>query len=183
MKKKMVLTALLALLVLSGHSFAKEANGQMAATGARMPVSVTSDRMEAISNENLVTFRGNVVATEDFTLCSDELLIRYSETHDVKEIEASGNVRIFKDDKTSTSDKAVYDRVERKIILTGRPQVKQCTDTIKGDRITVFLDEDNAIIEGDKGGRVKAVIMPEKKCSQPAQEKATSEEARCKGPR
>lgn len=184
MKKKIFLTALLAFTILSVNSFAKETKETAkAGEAARKPVTVTSDTMEAISNENLVIFRGNVVATEDFTLCSDELHIRYSESRDVKEIEASGNVRIFKDDKTSTSDKAVYDRAERKITLTGKPQVKQCTDTIKGDRITVFLDEDNAVVEGDKGGRVKAVIMPEKKCSEPRQEKATSEEARCKGPR
>lgn len=182
MKKKAVLPAILVLFALTSHAFAKEEKDPKA-TDARKPVTVTSDTMEAISNENLVIFRGNVVATEDFTLCSDELQIRYSESRDVKEIEASGNVRIFKDDKTSTSDRAVYDRAERKITLTGKPQVKQCTDTIKGDRITVFLDDDNAVVEGDKGGRVKAVIMPEKKCSEPRQEKTTSEEARCKGPR
>ncbi|MBI5492131.1 MAG: lipopolysaccharide transport periplasmic protein LptA [Deltaproteobacteria bacterium] len=151
----------------------------------KKPVTVTSDTMEAKTSENVVVFRGNVVAVEDFTLCSDELHIRYGEAKDVSEIEASGNVRIFQDNKTSTSDRALYNRNERTIILTGRPQVKQCTDTVKGDRITVFLDKDNALVESEKGSRVKAVIMPEKSCTDEKKgaEKAISEEARCKGAR
>lgn len=147
-------------------------------------VTITSDTMEALSEQNIVIFKGNVVAVEDFTICSDELYIRYDENKDISEIEAGGNVRIFQGNKTSTSEKAVYNRTDRKVVLTGKPQVKQCTDTIKGDRITVFLDKDNAMVESDTGGRVRAVIMPEKKCPEGAvQEKPISEEARCKGPR
>lgn len=147
-------------------------------------VTITSDTMEALSDQNIVIFKGNVVAVEDFTICSDELYIHYDENKDISEIEAGGNVRIFQDNKTSTSDRAVYSRTDRKVVLTGKPQVKQCTDTIKGDRITVFLDKDNAMVESDSGGRVRAVIMPEKKCPEgAAQEKPISEEARCKGPR
>lgn len=151
----------------------------------KRPVTVTSDTMEAKTSENVVVFRGNVVAVEDFTLCSDELHIRYGETRDVSEIEASGNVRIFQDNKTSTSDRALYNRNDRTIILTGRPQVKQCTDVVKGDKITVYLDKDNALVESEKGSRVKAVIMPEKSCTDEKKgaEKAISEEARCKGAR
>ncbi|MBI1911855.1 MAG: lipopolysaccharide transport periplasmic protein LptA [Deltaproteobacteria bacterium] len=151
----------------------------------KKPVTVTSDIMEAKTSDNMVVFKGNVVAVEDFTLCSDELFIRYDENKDVKEIEATGNVRIFQQEKTSTSDKAVYNRLDRIIVLTGRPQVKQCTDMIKGDKITVYIDQDNALVESEKGSRVKAVIMPDKNCPQDnkAGEKPISEEARCKGSR
>ncbi|MBI5642440.1 MAG: lipopolysaccharide transport periplasmic protein LptA [Deltaproteobacteria bacterium] len=183
-KTILLIPALLSLTVLASPAFAAKEKGA-GKEAPRKPVTVTSDTMEALANENIVVFKGNVVAVEDFTLCSDELEIRYSDNKDVKEIEASGNVRIFQNDKASTSDKAVYNRVDRTIVLTGRPQVKQCTDLIKGDKITVFIDQDNALVEGEKGGRVKAVIMPEKNCPEApkAQEKGNSEEARCKGPR
>lgn len=151
----------------------------------RKPVTVTSDKMEAKKNENLVVFTGNVVAVEDFTVCSDVLYVLYDGQKEVNRLEAGGNVRIFQDDKTSTSEKAVYDRNARTIVLTGSPQVRQCNDTVKGDRITVYMDEDNALVESEKGGRVKAVIMPDKKCAEAGgqAQKVISEEARCKGSR
>lgn len=157
---------------------------QSSAPGPRKPVTVTSDTMEANTNENKVVFRGNVAAVEDFTLCSDELSILYDANRDVSEIEASGNVRIFQDEKRSTAGRAVYDRKQRQIVLTGDPQVTQCNDVIKGDRITVYLDDNNAVVESGGGKRVKAVIMPEKKCpGQNAPERTVSEEALCNGAR
>lgn len=150
----------------------------------RKPVTVTSDTMEASTNKNRVVFKGNVVAVEDFTLCSDELQIMYDNNKEVSQIEAAGNVRIFQDQKTSTSGKAVYDRKERIIVLTGDPLVRQCSDSIKGDRITVYLDQDNALVESGGSGRVRAVIMPDKNCPETkAEERPVSEEARCKGAR
>lgn len=180
-----ILLSAAAFLALSAFPALSLAKQEARNEAPRKPVTVTSDTMEAKTSENIVVFRGNVVAVEDFTLCSDELRIKYSESKDVSEIEASGNVRIFQDDKTSTSDHALYDRNDRTIVLTGKPQVKQCTDIVRGDKITVFLDQDNALVESGKGSRVKAVIMPEKSCGEDKKEteKGISEEARCKGAR
>ncbi len=152
---------------------------------ARSPVTVTSDTMEARSGEGTVVFRGNVVAVEDFTLCSDELHVVYGEGNDIKSIEASGNVRIFQDRKSSTSERAVYDRNERVIVLTGEPHLRQCSDSVRGEKITVYLDQENALVEGGNGGRVRAVIMPNgKDCPEKAApEKPLSEEALCNGTR
>lgn len=173
-----------ALLILahSGISFAApEANGKQ----IKKPVTITSTSMEASSDRNVVHFKGNVVAEEDFTLCSDELFVYYGENKEVNEIIASGNVEILQNDKTARSAKAVYDRVGRTLVLTGDPQVRQCTDTISGDKITVFIDKDDALVESESGGRVKAVIMPEKKCenAQAPDLKGESEKTRCKGTR
>ncbi|MBW7956777.1 MAG: lipopolysaccharide transport periplasmic protein LptA [Deltaproteobacteria bacterium] len=158
---------------------------QKKAEGApRSPVTVTSDTMEARSGEGRVVFKGNVVAVEDFTLCSDELHVTYGDGSDIKSIEASGNVRIFQDRKSSTSAHAVYDRRERIIVLTGEPHLRQCSDSVRGEKITVYLDQENALVEGGNGGRVRAVIMPNKDCPEnDAPEKYVSEEARCKGTR
>lgn len=151
----------------------------------RKPINVTSDRMEADKGASVVVFKGNVVVVEDFTLCSDELYVYYDEKNEVKDIVADGNVRIFQEDKTATAGKAVYDRKNRSIVLTEEPVVVQCADTVKGDKITVYIDEDRAMVESGGGGRVRALIMPEKKCVEaggPAGD-ATSEETRCKRPR
>lgn len=175
--------ALVSVICSAAPSWAKQQEARK--DTPKKPVTVTSDSMEAKTADNIVVFKGNVVAVEDFTLCSDELYIHYDENKDVSEIEAAGNVRIFQGPKTSTSERAVYNRIERVIVLTGSPQVKQCTDTVKGDRITVYMDDDNALVESGSGGRVKAVIMPDKKCPEEknAREKSISEETRCKGSR
>lgn len=140
------------------------------------PVTITSDTMEVEEGGKVFIFKGDVVAKEDFTLCSDELVLYYDENNEVREIVATGDVRLIKDDKTALSDKAVYDRIKRTFVLTGNARVRQCSDTVTGEKITVFLDTERSIVEGKEGGRVKAVVMPEKDC----QESLNSEEDLCR---
>jgi len=147
-------------------------------------VTVTSDTMEAVTGERKVVFRGHVKATTDFTLCSDTLEILYGQDKDVERIEASGNVRVFKDDKQSTSEHLVYDRIGRVLVLTGKPKITQCNDMIGGDKITIYLDRDDALVESEGGGRVRAVIMPEKDCAGTGTGKGVQGEyAPCEGSR
>ncbi len=149
---------------------------------AKKPVTVLSDTMQADKSRGFVVFRGNVVAIEDFTLCADELTVTYGKDNEINDMVAVGSVRIFQQEKVATAAKAVYDRTSRKIVLTGQAEVVQCSDSVKGDKITVSLDDDNAMVQSDGGGRVRAVIMPQKNCVQPSG-KGISEEARCKGSR
>ena len=138
--------------------------------------------MQADKSRGFVVFRGNVVAIEDFTLCADELTVTYGKDNEINDMVAVGSVRIFQQEKVATAARAVYDRTSRKIVLTGQAEVVQCSDSVKGDKITVSLDDDNAMVQSDGGGRVRAVIMPQKNCVQPSG-KGISEEARCKGSR
>lgn len=131
----------------------------------RKPINVTSDRMETDKTENTVKFTGNVAAEEDFILCSDELRVSYDENKEIKEIRAVGNVRILKDGKTAASDGALYDKKARTIILTGKANVTQCADSIRGEKIIYSFDTDRAVAEGGQGGRVKAAITSRKKCA------------------
>lgn len=155
-------------------------------TKPKAPITVTSDTMEASRGGGNVIFKGNVAAVEDFTLCTDELSIFYGKEKEVNEMIATGNVRIFQTDRTATAEKATYDRGKRTLVLIGRAQVVQCSDTVKGDRITVHLDDENALVESQSGGRVKAVIMPVKNCPQQglgvaaSAGEGSSEEARCR---
>lgn len=184
MKRLVAVTAAAFIMVFSLPA-APSAAEEPAGASPKKPINVTSDRMEADKGANVVVFKGNVVVVEDFTLCSDELFVYYDDKREVKDIVADGNVRIFQQDKTATAGKAVYDRKNRSIVLTEDPKVVQCSDTVKGDKITVFIDEDRAMVESGGGGRVRAIIMPEKKCEEavkPAGD-ATSEETRCKRPR
>ncbi|MCR4286850.1 MAG: lipopolysaccharide transport periplasmic protein LptA [Deltaproteobacteria bacterium] len=174
----------------AGTLVSKGASTPSGVSRAERPVVVTSDSMEADRADNRVLFRGNVVAEEDFTLCSDEVLMAYGQDKDVEEIIATGNVRIVMADKTSTSGRAVYNRKARTIVLTESPSLVQCGNTMKGDNIIYYIDEDRAMVERGKEKRVMAVILPDKKCEEPGVRKDASgdgpvkvEEARCSRPR
>ncbi|MBI5892930.1 MAG: lipopolysaccharide transport periplasmic protein LptA [Deltaproteobacteria bacterium] len=127
------------------------------------PINITSNRMDANKKEQIVIFTGNVVAVQkDMTIDSDELKVYYTEGDDVREIIAIGNVKITQPNRVATGEKAVYTKADSKVVLTGNPQAQQGNDTVKGDRITVFLNDNKSIVESDGTSRVKAVIFPKK---------------------
>ena len=145
--------------------------------GTGGPVTVTSEKMEVTGGGSLITFTGDVMARDDFLLCSDLLEIDKSgEGGDVTEITATGRVRFVMEGKRGSSERAVYNRDERTIVLTGSAEVGQCSDKILGDKITFYLDDGRSVVEGATNngigngvgngtgsgtGRVKAIINPD----------------------
>ncbi len=144
-------------------------------------VVVTSMTMEADSKSKVVTFKGDVRAEKDFLLCSDELKIYYGENEEIKELIAIGNVRVSKGDKRAMGDRAVYDKGKNAIVITGNAMAEQCSDAVRGGKITVYTDSDSMTVEGGEtpGKRVRAVIMPGKKCV----EGSGDEKFKCERPR
>lgn len=67
----------------------------------------------------------------------------------IRMVEATGRVRIQKDDGRATCEKAVYYEDQKKIILTGEPVAWQKGTRVSGKRIIMFLDEDRSVVEGD----------------------------------
>ena len=125
------------------------------------PITITSNNMEARKKENLVIFKGDVKAEQkDYTLYAKELYVYYTDGKEIKEMIAMENVRIVQLNKVATGEKAVYTRENRTVVLTGNPQAKQDCDIVKGDKITIYLDEDKSLVEGGGNNRVKAVVHP-----------------------
>jgi len=133
------------------------------------PINIASDRLEADDLARQVKFLGHVtVRRGDATLYADEVTVFYLEGRgDIDRIAATGEVRIIQGDRIATADRAMLFQKEGKIVLTGGAQLKQGQDSIKGEEVTVFLNEERSIIKGQEGGRVKAVFHPKVKESQP----------------
>ncbi|MBI5047781.1 MAG: lipopolysaccharide transport periplasmic protein LptA [Deltaproteobacteria bacterium] len=128
---------------------------------SNQPITITSNNMEARKKENVVIFKGDVIAQQkDYTLYSRELYIYYAEGQEIKEMVAIGDVKMVQLNKVATGEKAVYNRETRVVVLTGNPQVEQDCDVVKGDKITIFLDEDKSLVEGGGNNRVRAVVHP-----------------------
>lgn len=128
------------------------------------PVHITADSLEADNTQGMAIFKGNVVARqEDMVMFSDTMSVRYDEKGGMKQIIATGNVKITRGDRVATAQKVVFYNPEQKIVLTGNPRVWQGSDVINGERITILVRENRSIVEGSKDKRVSATIYPKKK--------------------
>ena len=97
----------------------------------------------------------------------------------IRMVEATGRVRIEKEDGRATCQKAVYYEDEKKIILTGDPVAWQKGTRVSGKRIIMFLDEDRSVVEGDS----QVVIEGESGGEDRRQDASAATVARCAGRR
>ena len=134
-------------------------------TNSRAPIDITSDTVEASQKENMVTFKGNVVAKqEDITLYANMIVVYYNpDTKKLKEIMAIGNVKIVQLDRRATGQKAIFQQDENKVILDGEAVLREGENVIRGERIIYYVAEERSVVEGGKGGRVSTTISSTKK--------------------
>jgi lipopolysaccharide export system protein LptA len=131
-------------------------------TASRAPIDINSDTVEADQKTNTVIFKGNVVAKqEDTTLYANTLTIIYDEkTKKLKEIIATGNVKVVQLERRATSQKATFDQDKNKVVLDGEAVVREGANVIRGERITFYVEEERSVVEPVKGGRVSTSITP-----------------------
>ncbi len=130
---------------------------------AKTPITIKSDRMEVLQNQKVVVFSGHVVAQKkDLTIYADRLLVYYDQKEgkrEVRKLVALGQVKITKDDWIARAGKAVYFKNLEKIVLEDRPQIWQGDNTVKGARITLYLNEDRYVVESEANEKAEAVIF------------------------
>lgn len=145
-----------------GGEKAEKSGGFVGFTGSRAPIDITSDTVEADQKTNTVTFKGNVVAKqEDTTLWANTLIVYYDEkSKKLKEIVATGNVKVVQLDKRATSQKAIFDQDKNKLTFDGDAVAREGSNVIRGERITYYVDEERSVVEPVKGGRVSTSITP-----------------------
>jgi lipopolysaccharide export system protein LptA len=137
---------------------------------ADKPLHVTSDKMIARKDTSMVEFIGNVKATrEDAVIFADsiKIFIHTAETKkegqtDLKQIIATGNVEYTAGERKAFADKAVYTTQDEILILTGETaRLITGKSHVTGKKITLFRNEDRAIVESDGKTRVQAIFNPE----------------------
>ncbi|MCX5828380.1 MAG: hypothetical protein NTV58_10340, partial [Deltaproteobacteria bacterium] len=118
----------------------------------------------------MIVFSGNAVAVQgDKVIRADKLLVYYKKDPneakesttanvgqggDLDRIEAKGPVRITQLKKIVTGDEGVYYQDDQKIIVSGNAVMREGPNIVKGDRITVLLDENRGIVEAPVKKRV-----------------------------
>jgi len=133
------------------------------------PVFVDCDkgRMEGSTQRFVCTGHVKMVRNTT-TLTCDRSIGHYlgKDATEITRLECFGNVQAVDGERWARGDHADYDTVKEVLVLTGNPEARQGTNTMKGDRVVFYVDTD--LIEVEK---VKGVL--ESKGKEPGQKKPT----------
>ena len=126
------------------------------------PIDITSDKVEAYWKENLIIFRGNVVARQkDMVIYADSLeAVTIEEGKGIDRVTAGGNVKIQQGLRVANCQKAIFYNIDQKVVLTGDPKVSEGENIVSGDEIIVDIDKNRVEVKGGSSGRGKATIQP-----------------------
>ncbi len=139
-----------------------------AAANSDQPLEITSNQLEVFQEEQKSVFSGEVVARQgEMTLYTDQLTVLFDDQNDVSRVEAAGSVRIEEPLRHARGNHAVFDREADTLVLSGNAEVVQGENRIAGDEITLFIGQNRSVVRSKDTGRVRAVILPEKKPESP----------------
>ena len=126
------------------------------------PIDITSDKVEAYWKENLIIFKGNVVARQkDMVIYADSIeAVTIEDGKGIERVTAGGNVKIQQGLRVANCEKAIFYNLDQKVVLTGDPKVSEGESIVSGDEIVVDIDKNRVEVRGGSSGRGKAKIQP-----------------------
>jgi lipopolysaccharide export system protein LptA len=126
------------------------------------PIDITSDKVEAYWKENLIIFKGNVIARQkDMVIYADSIeVVTIEDGKGIERVIAGGNVKIQQGLRVANCQKAIFYNLEQKVVLTGEPKVSEGESIVSGDEIIVDIDKNRVEVKGGSSGRGKAKIQP-----------------------
>ena len=132
------------------------------------PIDVVADTMEAFEKGKTNVFKGNVIVKQEGSepgqtlyLFSDKVTAyRNEEENEIERVDAEGNVKIVKADRTATCRQAFFYNDKHQIVLKGDVVVFEGNDRLTGDTVTYYLDEDRTHVEGQPDKRAHVTITP-----------------------
>ena len=147
-------------MVIAGAALPALAAGEAAGGSSVEPVTVvTSEKLTFDYKKQYALFENNVVVTDpEMQLAADRLTVFFDAKGKAKSIKAEGRVTIQQADKTAQSGLATYDFESGKIVLAVKPRVTRGRDTLEGELITFWRDQNRLICQP----QARLVIYPEK---------------------
>jgi lipopolysaccharide export system protein LptA len=126
------------------------------------PIDITSDKVEAYWKQNLVIFKGNVIARQkDMVIYADSLeVVTQEDGKGIERVIAGGNVKIQQGLRVANCQKAVFYNLEQKLVLTGDPKVTEGDNVVLGDEIIFHIDKNRVEVKGGPSGRGKVKVQP-----------------------
>ena len=126
------------------------------------PIDITSDRVETYSKDNLIVFKGNVMARQkDIVIYADSIeALLIEEGKGIEKVVAGGNVKIQQGLRVANCQKAVFYNLDQRVVLTGDPKVLDGENIVSGDEIIFDIKQNRVEVKGGSSGRGKAKIHP-----------------------
>jgi len=126
------------------------------------PIDITSDRVETYSKDNLIIFKGNVMARQkDIVIYSDSLeAVILEDGKGIEKVVAGGNVKIQQGMRVASCEKATFYNRDQKVVLTGDPKVWEGENMVSGDEIIVDIERNRIEVKGGPGRRGKVKLLP-----------------------
>jgi len=136
--------------------------GETNLVDTRQPIDITSDKVETYSKENMIVFKGNVVARQkDIVIYADAIeAFMMRDRKGIERVMASGNVRVQQGLRVANCQKAVFYNIDQKVILTGDPRVWEGENIVSGDEIIFDIAQNRIEVRGEVGRRGRVEIHP-----------------------
>jgi lipopolysaccharide export system protein LptA len=118
--------------------------------------------VEAYWKENLIVFKGNVIARQkDIVIYADSVeAVIIEDGRGIEKVIAGGNVKIQQGLRVANCQKAIFYNVEQKVVMTGDPRVSEGDNIVSGDEIIFDIEKNRVDVRGGPSGRGKAKIQP-----------------------
>lgn len=134
---------------------------------SRTPVKISSDRMIYDENGKNVSFVGNVVAEHgNLTLWANKLSAYLASSSgkqfsadSIERIVAEGSVRAKRGKAEGTCGKLTYFVGEQLLKMEQGPKLQDGPNSLTGEVINFYIQQNRSEVVGGKGQRVKAVFM------------------------
>src|SRR3989337_522302 len=145
----------------------------------KKPITITADHLEVNRKLRSAVYTGNVTADDKsrgMVILAHKMEFLFDEKMEqIQRGLATGNVRMSAGERRMTSDHLELFPVEEKVVLTGDPRVWQGNDLVTGAKMTIFLKEGRAIVEGGPSNRVTAVLYPRSEAEEKSKTGGTGE--------
>jgi outer membrane protein assembly factor BamD len=140
----------------------KEARLMDTSIDRNQPIDITSDQVESFWKENLIIFRGNVVARQrDIVIYADSIeVVIVEDGKGIDRATAGGNVKIQQGLRVANCQKAIFYNRDQKMVLTGEPKVVDGDNIVSGDEILFDIEKNRVEVKGGQSGRGKAKVHP-----------------------
>lgn len=151
--------AFAALLAINAHAAEPETPFGGLGDDSDQPIHISAEQQQVDFNAETVTYSGNVrIQQGEMALRADKVLAEAPDAKPAK-ITASGSVVITSRDATAQSPTAIYDVIQKTILLTGGVVLTQGGNTLKGTDLFIDLKAGTALLTSS-GGRVEGVLQP-----------------------
>lgn len=138
-------------------------SGKKSANLSLKAVNITSDRFEVMPNADKAVWSGSVVAVrDDITIQCDLLTAEFGEHHKIRTIVCEGHVHMEQKseadpksgkkavNREAWGEKAVFDNMTSLVTITGDPSAKEGNNTIRGEKVLVYVAEERIVVEKPK---------------------------------